>query len=295
VPTHAYDAAATYPINETDREYLRHGDTPFLARIYQPDGAGPFPILLSVHGGAWNLGDRLQMDLISREMAASGMVVASVDFRLAPDGPYPAQVQDVHYAARWLKAHAEELNADPETMGIVGGSSGGHTALLCALRPRDERYAALPLEGAPDLDDGFRFAIACWSVLDPWSRYEFARTTPEAGGGFGGAEQKLRQTLNYFQNEPAIHEGNPQEILEREDAQALPPVLIIQGTEDMNIPLTSPQRFAPAYRALGGTVRVEWFPGEPHGFASRPGPGSTRAIAIMKDFVSTCIGQPVPA
>ncbi len=63
-------------------------------------------------------------------------------------------------------------------------------------------------------------------------------------------------------------------------------MLIIQGTEDMNIPLTLPQRFAPAYRAAGGSVQVEWFPGQPHGFASRPGPEADRAIGIMKEFVA---------
>jgi acetyl esterase/lipase len=117
----------------------------------------------------------------------------------------------------------------------------------------------------------------------------FAQTTPEAGAGYGGAEAKIRQTMNYFENEAAIHEGNPQEILEREEAQALPPILIIQGTEDMNIPLTLPQRFAPAYRAAGGTVQVEWFPGQPHGFASNPSPDSTRAIEVMKAFIAQVV------
>lgn len=295
MPAASYEPAAAYAVNELDFEYLRHGDTPYLVRVYQPEGAGPFPILVNVHGGAWNLGDRLQMELSNRALAATGVVVGAADFRLAPAHPYPAQVQDVHLAARWMKRHARELAGDPDMIGIIGGSSGGHTALLAALRPRDARYAALPLEGGPGIEGGFAFAIACWSVLDPWARYEFARTTPEAGGGFGGAEQKLRQTMAYFLNEAAIHDGNPQEIVERGDAQALPPVLILQGTEDMNIPLTSPQRFAPAYRAAGGSVRVEWFPGEPHGFAQRPGAGTNRAIEIMKSFIQSCVAQPVPA
>jgi len=273
-------------LNVFDREYLRQGELALEATIYQPQGDGPFPMLLTVHGGAWNAGSRTELDLISRELATAGMVVAAVDFRLAPDHPYPAQVQDVNYACRWLKLHASEFNGDAATVGVLGSSSGGHTSLLCAMRPRDPRYSAVGLEAPGEIDASFSFAITCWGVIDPWTRLVFSQTTPEAGRGYGGPEVKVRQTFNYFIEEAAIHEGNPQEILERGEAQELPPLLIIQGTEDMNIPLTLPQRFAPAYRAAGGTVRVEWFPRQPHGFAYRPGPDSDRTISFMKEFVA---------
>jgi acetyl esterase/lipase len=87
-----------------------------------------------------------------------------------------------------------------------------------------------------------------------------------------------------------MHESNPQQILERGEQQELPPLLIVQGTEDMNIPLTLPQRFAPAYRAAGGSAQVEWFPGQPHGFARAPAPEAMRAIGIMRDFVAAQVG-----
>src|SRR5207245_9687769 len=91
-----HEGSAPCAVDVFDREYLRHGDTAFLATIYQPRGSGPLPMLLGVHGGAWNAGSRSELESISRELAAWGMVVAAVDFRLAPDHPYPAQVQDVH-------------------------------------------------------------------------------------------------------------------------------------------------------------------------------------------------------
>ncbi len=278
-----------------DREYLRHGDMPLLATIYQPQGEGPFPMLLAVHGGAWNADKRAELETISCGIAAAGVVVAAVDFRLAPDHPYPAQVQDVNYACRWLKRHAGELHGDAGNVGILGASSGGHTSLLCAMRPRDAGYAAVTHDLPAEIDASVSFAISCWGVLDPWSRLLFSQTTPEAGRGYGGAEVKVRQTMNYFRDEATIHEGSPQEILERGEAQELPPLLIIQGTEDMNIPLTLPQRFAPAYRAAGGSVRVEWFPGQPHGFASRPGPDAERAIGIMRAFVDDAAGRSLVA
>jgi acetyl esterase/lipase len=280
------DLEGRYHVDVFDREYLRHGDECFLATLYQPQGQGPFPMLLGVHGGAWNTGSRSELELFGQELAAAGILVSTIDFRLAPDHPYPAQVQDVHYACRWLKLHAAELNGDPTRVGVIGASSGGHTSLLCATRPNDPRYSALPLDAPSSIDAWFQYVISCWGVIDPWVRYLFCQTTPQAGEGFGGAEVKLRQTLNYFQNEAAIHEGNPQEMLERGELQALPRLLIIQGTDDMNIPLTLPQRFAAAYRAAGGSVQVEWFPRQPHGFARRPGPAATRAIEIIKEFVA---------
>src|SRR5207244_2043770 len=124
-------------------EYLRHDDAALMATIYQPSGRGPFPMVLAVHGGAWNMGSRTSMDAICRDLASSGIVVAAVDFRLAPAHPYPAQVQDVNFACRWLKQHARDFNGDDTAVGAWGSSSGGHTALLCAMRPRDPRYSAL--------------------------------------------------------------------------------------------------------------------------------------------------------
>ena len=275
-----------YQVEVFDREYLRHADETFLATIYQPRGEGPFSMLLGVHGGAWNRGSRSELELIGKELAATGILVATVDFRLAPAHPYPAQVQDVHYACRWLKLHAAEFNGDATRVGVIGTSSGGHTSLLCAMRPNDPRYSVLPLEAPASIDATFKYVISCWGVIDPWVRYTFCQTTPQAGEGFGGADVKLRQTLNYFLNEAAMHEGNPQEMLERGEQQELPPLLIIQGTDDMNIPLTLPQRFAPAYRSAGGSAQIEWFAGESHGFGSRPGPAAMRAIDTIMDFVA---------
>ena len=108
----AAEGAPEYAVRELDIEYLRHGDTPFLVRIYQPEGDGPFPAILWVHGGAWTASNRLTDESINRALAATGLLIASVDFRLAPAHPYPAQIQDVHLATRWLKTHAAELNGD---------------------------------------------------------------------------------------------------------------------------------------------------------------------------------------
>src|SRR5438309_11824967 len=89
-----------YEVDVEDVEYLRHGDTPLLARLFKPRGQGPFPLLVELHGGAWNLGDRLQDTDLNAALAQSGMVVAALDFRMPPVASYPASLVDINYAIR---------------------------------------------------------------------------------------------------------------------------------------------------------------------------------------------------
>jgi acetyl esterase/lipase len=79
-----------------------------------------FPTLLDLHGGAWNNKDRLANEPMDRAVAASGILVIAVDMTLAPEAPYPAQVQDGHFAVRWLKSRASEWNGDIARFGILG-------------------------------------------------------------------------------------------------------------------------------------------------------------------------------
>src|SRR5437588_6505681 len=105
----AYDPAATFEITVRDVEFRRNAAGRMLmARIYQPVGAGPFPTILDLHGGAWNAKDRRAEEPMDRALAASGALVVAIDLTLAPEGPYPACVQDANYGVRWLKAHAAE-------------------------------------------------------------------------------------------------------------------------------------------------------------------------------------------
>ena len=282
-----YDPAAQFEVTTTDVVYLERPTESLQATIYHPKGDGPFPGLLDVHGGRWFLNDRFSDVHMNSALAASGMVVVAVDFRLAPDHPYPAQVIDTNYAVRWMKAQAGKLNIDPASVGAMGCSSGGHTVALNGLRPRDPRYASLPLPGGEDLDASLRFMLCCWPVLDPHGRYMWAREI--------GEERFIGTTEAYFSEHASLHEGNPQEALDRGEAVELPPVIIIQGTNDSNIPLFIPRKFEAAYRAAGGHVELEWFPGMPHLFGNTPGPESDRAIELMKGFIARQLSHPAVA
>lgn len=123
-----------------------------MARIYQPEGAGPFPVLLDLHGGGWTRKDRLANEPMDRAIASSGMLVVAVDLRLSAEAPYPASVQDANYGVRWLKWKAAGWKGDASSLGVLGSSSGGHIGLLLAMRPGDARYNEIKLTEAPKLD-----------------------------------------------------------------------------------------------------------------------------------------------
>ena len=283
----AYNPAARFDVETTDVVYLEHPSGSLLATIYQPKGEGPLPGLVDVHGGRWFLNDRSDDHPMNMALASSGIVVIAVDFRLAPQHPYPAQVADVNYAIRWLKSQSQQLNMDPASVGAMGCSSGGHTVALNGMRPRDSRYASLPLPGGEDIDASLRFMLCCWPVLDPHARYMWAREI--------GEERFIGPTEDYFGEHTNLHEGNPQGALDRGEEVELPPAIIIQGTNDSNIPLFIPEKFEAAYRAAGGDIGLELFPEMPHRFGNFPGPESERAIELMKGFIARQLSRPAVA
>lgn len=282
-----YNPGGRFEVETSDRFYLEHESGQLLATIYQPRGDGPFPGIVDVHGGRWFLGERSDDHLMNMALASSGIVVMAIDFRLSPHHPYPAQVVDANYAIRWMKAHASELNVDPAAVGAMGCSSGGHTVALNGMRPRDPRYAALSLPGGEDVDASLRFMVCCWPVLDPHARYTWAKETED--------DRFIGPTEDYFPEHASMHEGNPQEALDRGEAVELPPAIIIQGTNDSNVPLFIPQRFEAAYRAAGGHVELELFPDQPHRFGNFPGPEADRAIEVMKGFIARQLSRPAVA
>ena len=282
-----YDPSARFDVETSDVVYRQDGNTSWQASIYQPKGEGPFPGLLDVHGGAWNRGDRAGDRVMNQALAASGIVVAAIDFRLAPDHTYPAQVVDTNYAIRWFKAHAQDFNVDLQSIGAMGCSSGGHTVMLSAMRPNDSRYAALPLPEYGQVDASLQYLLCCWPVLDPYARYVYAK---------GAGEARLQASSEaYFLNDETMHEGNCQEILERGEEVKLPPTILIQGTNDSNVPLSIPQRFDEAYRKAGGHLELEMFPDMVHGFGNTPGPESDRAIELMKGFIARQLSRATAA
>jgi acetyl esterase/lipase len=263
--------AAPYALRIEDIEYLRHGDRGLLARLYQPAGAGPFPAIVEVHGGAWVNNDRTQNEVNMRAVAASGIVVLSLDFRMPPEAGYPASLQDINFGIRWLKAHAAECATTPRQVGGFGASSGGHQILLAALRPHDPRYATIP--GPVGVDATLGFVISGWGVLDPPARYALARER--------GNQTMLDNHHRYWGDLAAMEDGSPPRILARGEKVATPPAFIFQGTAEEWTPVATAEALAAAWRRAGGAAELELYEGARHGFM-RDDPDSANARAALE-------------
>ncbi len=276
-----YDPDATFEVTTTDIVYRTEGDIPLKARIYQPQGAGPFPAIIDVHGGAWGAQDHLFNQVSQQHFAASGLLVMAIDFRTSAIAPHPAAMHDINYALRWLKAHAAEYTGSAELVGAVGWSSGGHQVVLGAMRP--DEYGVLPLTEAPDLDGRPAYVVIGWPVIDPLARYEMARDA--------GNENLMKNHLTYFGDEAGQIAANPPRMLERGEAAELPPVLLVQGAADEGLPRMMAERFVELYSLAGGVIEMGKYPGEPHGFMRDAGVNTDRARTQVRSFIARQIRE----
>jgi acetyl esterase len=262
-----------------DIVYQTNGGKDRLARLYQPAGNGPFPAVLQVHGGAWNNKDRTDGQNASLDLAAAGIVVLAIDFRNAPEAPYPASLQDINYGIRWLKAHAGDFGRSTGQVGAYGTSSGGHQIMLAAIRPDDPRYRVLPLAEAPDMDAKLAFVVSGWGVLYPLERYKLAKAK---------GDDKLAHGHDvFFGNEATQIEATPALIIERGEKVYLPPALVFQGTKDQWTTVELAQRFATDYRNAGGSIDLLLLDGERHTFLNDHPfqPNSVKAFEAMVAFI----------
>jgi acetyl esterase/lipase len=267
-----------YEVDVQDVEYQRQAGKPWLARIYQPKGTGPFPTIVDVHGGAWHNGDRTNNAGIDQALAARGILVAAVDFQQPPEAGYPASICDINLAIRWLKAHAAEFNGTA-TVGAFGNSSGGHQVVLNGLRPRHASYSALPLPNHPEIDAGLSYVIAAWPVICPLYRFRFAKEF--------NRQEHIKAHIDYWRTEEAMGEGSPQTIIEQDEQVDLSPILMMLKANDGNHPLEMQEHFIASYRKRGGAIEVHTFDGLPeHRMVPSPSqPETMRAIDTITAFI----------
>lgn len=282
--------AATLGVTTEDFDYLRHGDAPPLRlRLFRPAAsvAAPLPAVIDLHGGAWNKNDLTACAARDEVLATFGIAVAAIDFRHGAER-YPSSLADINYAIRWVKARAASLGIDATNIGLCGQSSGGHLAMLAAMRPDDARYSAIPLpdgtrdeigdeNGAAGDVSGIDARVRCvgmqWPVINPLSRYRHALRQRADGAAWVGDIPENHD--RYWGDEAAMAEGNPLMALERGEAVETPPALWIQGRpdivhdyhdpesgQDVGPEVGEPERFAAAYRAAGGEIDVRYVPKE---------------------------------
>jgi acetyl esterase len=264
----------TQEFDAEDVEYLRHGDKPLLARVFRPRGEGPFPALVECHGGAWCMSDRTTERLRHEAMASRGIVSIALDFRSGNEAPYPASVQDINYAVRWTKLNARKLKTRPDLVGLSGQSSGGHLAMLVAMRPHDSRYASIALPSGSDAHDANACCVVVsWPVINPLSRYRYGQRVLAAPDTAEWPRSIIPRHDAYWRNEASMAEGNPMLALERGEKVLTPPAIWFQGRGDLvhdykdveaSFPGNEPQRFVANYRKAGGEITLHYIDAERH-------------------------------
>ena len=259
--------AQTYNVDISDVEYLNHGGAPLLAKLFKPQGSGPFPIMLELHGGAWVRGGRENGDAANEALAKTGVIVAALDFHTQER--YPASVADIHYAVRWAKSQAASWNGIPDSVGAMGTSSGAHQAMLLGMRPNDSRYAALPSPAGSSADGTLACVIMVSPVIDPLGRYLYAKglrsdCTPPEGMG----ERTPPMHEQYWGTEEAMAEGAPARILAAGEKTELPPTLALRRSYEAAHPRPDFDEFIDQYRKAGGPIDLTIFEGEGEGLLS---------------------------
>jgi acetyl esterase len=220
-------------------------------RLYRPDGRGPFPLLLNLHGGGWVRGSIELEDFLCHELAeAVNCVVASVDYRLAPENRYPAALDDAYAALEWIAEEAGALGADAGRIAVMGSSSGGNLAASLALLTRDRAGPRLCQQ------------LLLYPVCDA----DFTRPSFSANGtGFGLTTDRMRWFWDQYVPDPKQRADPYASPLRAPDLSRLPPALVVTAEHD---PLRDEgELYAERLAQAGVKARLLRSPGMIHGFA----------------------------
>ena len=231
-----------------DVEYGRGGDKALLLDLYTPEKLDkPVPGLIFIHGGGWEKGERNDYEYYTVRYAKRGYVVATVTYRLSDEAQFPSALHDVKCAVRWMRANAEKYHVDTDRIAVIGGSAGGHLAMMVG-------YTA----GMPEFEgEGghAEFSSAVQAVVDLYGPMDL---TSEKARGAGSVKKFLGTT--YDENPGAFALASPVTHLSKDD----PPTLVIHGTIDKLVPVEQSDRLVERLKALGVPVVYDRFEGWPH-------------------------------
>jgi acetyl esterase/lipase len=235
--------------HEAGIEYGKAGDRPLLLDLYSPEKIdGSVPGLIFIHGGAWRSGKREDYRVYTIHFAKLGYVAATVSYRFLPAATFPAQIEDVKCAVRWMRSQSARIHVDPERMAVLGGSAGGHLALLAAYSPGKEA-----LEGK-GCNAGVSSRVA--AVVDFYGPTDL--TTP-----FARAASQVKNLLGgkSFEEAPDLYRlASPLSHLTKE----APPTLIFHGTIDDVVPVDQADALAAKLKELGVPHEYARLEGWPH-------------------------------
>jgi len=223
-------------------------------RLYHPPGTGPFPMLAYFHGGGFVLGLNSGHDWVARWLAhETGCLVGLVDYRLAPEAPFPAAPEDCFRAVQWMSEQATNIGGLAETLAVAGDSAGGNLAAVVSLMARDR--------GGPHL----AHQILLYPVTD------HACDTPsyeENSEGYLLTREFMRWFWNHYLPEPQAGDNPLASPLRAEDLTQLPPATILTAEYD---PLRDEgEAYARRLIAAGVPTQLTRYSGMIHGFFTMP-------------------------
>jgi acetyl esterase/lipase len=230
-------------------EYARIGDRSLQLDLYQPAKLDrPVPGLVFIHGGGWSGGSREVYKYYTVRYAQRGYVAATISYRLVGEAPYPAAVEDAKSAVRWLRANAAKYHIDPDRLAAVGGSAGGHLAMMLGYSADAKQFERMG--GNPGVSSGVQAVINFYGPFDMTT--PFARTNSTV--------QRFLSGKTYDEAPELYRESSPANYLRA----GAPPTLIFHGTIDEIVPIDQADLLARRLKELRVPFVYDRLEGWPH-------------------------------
>jgi acetyl esterase/lipase len=268
------------------------GFRPLRLDLYEPPPGGsvPHPLVIFIHGGGWVSGHTRHSGAFENwpdvlaSLAAKGYVVASVEYRLSHEAPFPAAIQDLKSSIRWLRAHSAEYGIDKSNAVVWGGSAGGQLAALAAMSCGVKALEpppppAAPPGSAPATHPEGKESDCVQGVITWYGVFDFATLRATTGQQPGGANSAVRQYLGC-----TAADCSPAEIAAASAAHYVshnsPPALLIHGSDDHTVPVQQSRDFYALLKSQGVPVEFVEIPGVDHSFIG-PTAAATRAASLQ--------------
>ncbi|HVT29313.1 MAG TPA: alpha/beta hydrolase [Lacipirellulaceae bacterium] len=253
---------------ESGIEYANPDNQHLKLDMARPEGAGPYPAVVCIHGGGFRAGTRQGYDGLIKKLAKNGYVAVTVTYRLAPKYRFPAAVYDVKAAVRWLRGNADKYHIDPARIGVMGGSAGGHLALFLGVTGGVKRFEG---DGG-NLDQPSR--VAC--VVSFYGPSDFTKSY--------GKSVDAAEVLPLFLG------GNLQQARKRHIVASplywvtpdAAPMLCVHGTNDNYVAFEQAEWMVDRLKAAGVEAELLPMEGSGHGFQ---GKAEEKAEAAMLEFL----------
>ncbi|MCZ2839398.1 alpha/beta hydrolase [Modestobacter sp. VKM Ac-2985] len=243
------------------------GARPLELDLYLPAGDGPHPVALFLHGGGWRLGSRHTAGPMYRDaaptpfeqVAAAGIAVASLDYRLSGEAVWPAQLHDAKAAVRWLRSRAAELGVDADRIASWGESAGGHLAELLGLVTDPALEGDVGVTGPSSMVS----AVAAW-----YAPSDIAAVATDIGNDPADPASREAQLLGAPVSAAADLAAHASPITHV--SPAAPPVLLLHGRADRFVATAQSQRLHAALTAAGTDVELHTYDGADHMWLGAP-------------------------